>query len=163
MRKIGSVAACLATAAMLMAGCGSSSDDDSGNAAVSGEAQRPRSAEELVRELYGAIARNDAATACALFTPSGQAEFIEGHGMPTCEAAVDSIANQLDDPDAFANPSIEIDDPNADELDEWCSEGIVVEGYYETNPDVEVAAFGYRRQADGTWAVISYNTSSCGG
>ena len=50
-----------------------------------------------------------------------------------------------------SDPNVEIGDPNAVELDEWCSDGIAVDGFYETTPDVEVAAFGYRRQADGTW------------
>jgi hypothetical protein len=60
-------------------------------------------------------------------------------------------------------PSVEIDDPAAVTLDEWCSKGISVRIPENAlaRPSA-VAAFGYTRQADGTWQVTSYNTQSCG-
>jgi hypothetical protein len=143
------------------AGCG---DDDGAGGAFAGGPKQPTSAEGLVDALYGALGHNDAATACGLFSPSGQAEFVEGVGMPTCEAAVDSIAQQVVDAEAFAHPTVEIDDPAATALDEWCSTGIQVgvpEGALTDNR--YLAAFAYTRQPDGTWQVTGYNTSSCGG
>ncbi len=133
-------------------------DTVDGGGAVAG----PDNVEELVNALYGALAANDAATACALFSPSGVVEFYEGHGMPTCEATVDSIAQDIDDPDAFARPTIELDDPAATEVNEWCGEGISVDIPAGAG-DGAVAAFAYSQQADGTWLVTGYNTSSCGG
>jgi len=106
----------LVVAGLLLAGCG---DDDGGSGAFPGGGQKlPTSAEGLVDALYGALGHNDAATACGLFSPSGQAEFVEGVGMPSCEAAVDSIAQQVVDPESFSHPTIEIDDPAATTLDE---------------------------------------------
>lgn len=147
---------------LIIAGCGD--DDDTGSSVSGGgEVSRPTSAEDLVNQLYGALADNDPATACALFSPSGQSELIEGTQMPTCDAAVDSIAQQIVDPEAFASPTIEIDDPDARELDEWCSTGIHVSVSEGALADpAAVAAFGYTRQSDGTWQVTSYNTQTCG-
>jgi len=144
-------------------GEGGAAGEPSGMSGESGGATAPASAEELVGALYSALAVNDAATACALFSPAGEAEFIKGTDMPGCEAAVDSIAREVVDPEAFARPTVEIDDPAAVALDEWCSDGISVripEGAL-AHPSA-VAAFGYARQANGTWQVTSYNTQSCG-
>ena len=156
----------LVVAGLLLVGCG---DDDGGafpaggqKLPVDSQAELPTSAEGLVDALYGALGHNDAATACGLFSPSGLAA--EGAGMPSCEAAVDSIAQQVTDPEAFAHPSVEIDDPAATTLDEWCSTGIQVdvpEGAL-TDPQY-LAAFAYTRQPGGTWQVTGYNTTSCGG
>jgi len=152
--------------ALAITGCGDDGGDltDGGSGGLTAQQALPTTAEDLVHQLYGAIAENDAATACALFSPSGQAEFIAGTRMPSCEAAVDSIAQDVADPAAFAQPAIEIDDPAATELDEWCSTGIRVDipvGALSDSGDI--AAFAYTRQPDGTWQVTDYNTSSCGG
>ena len=164
MLQIRRIAAGVLIGALTVAGC----SDDSGGALPTKSAgpaspPGPTNAEDLVLRLYGAIAGNDAATACALFSPSGQAELVDGTGMPSCEAAVDSIAQQVADPAAFAHPTIEIDDPGAAELDEWCSTGIHVDipDGALTDPGA-VAAFAYTRQPDNTWQVTAYNTTSCG-
>lgn len=169
MRRFGSVAlGVVVVGGMLAVGCGSGGDDDGGgNGGVFGGAKAPRTAEQLVEDLYGALAIDDADNACALFSPSGQAKFVEGTGMPDCAAAVDAIANQVEDREAFAHPTIEIDDPEADDLDEWCSQGISVnwpdlDAVYDRNGPTALAAFAYGKQVDGTWAVTDYNTSSCG-
>ncbi|HEV7760641.1 MAG TPA: hypothetical protein VGO78_16670 [Acidimicrobiales bacterium] len=156
---------------LLLVGSSGCGNDDGGGAFPGGQKQPlatqpelPTSAEGLVDALYGALAHNDAATACGLFSPSGQAAFVEGAGMPTCEAAVDSIAQQVVDAEAFAHPTVEIDDPAATTLDEWCSTGIHVstpEGALTDNG--YLAAFAYTRQPDGTWQVTDYTTTSCGG
>jgi hypothetical protein len=164
MRRFGSVA--LGVGGMLAVGCGSG-EDDGGGGDTFGGTKAPRTAEQLVEDLYGALAIDDADTACALFSPSGQAKFVEGTGMPDCAAAVDAIANQVEDREAFAHPTIEIDDPEADDLDEWCSQGISVnwpdlDTVYDRNGPTALASFAYGKQVDGTWAVTDYNTSSCG-
>lgn len=144
-------------------GEGGAAGEPPGMTGEGGRATAPASAEELVGALYSALAVNDAATACALFSPAGEAEFVEGTGVPDCESAVDSIAREVIDPEAFARPTVEIDDPAAVSLDEWCSQGIRVripEGAL-ARPSA-VAAFGYAREANGTWQVTSYNTQSCG-
>jgi len=157
--KMGALVGALALSAV---GC---SDDDGDAANPLGGAATPSApdnVEDLVNTLYGALADNDASTACALFSPSGQVEFIEGHDMPTCEAAVDSIAQAITDAEAFAHPTIELDDPNATEVDEYCGSGISVR-VPDGAGDGVIAAFGYSQQPDGTWLVTSYSTSSCGG
>jgi hypothetical protein len=171
----GVLAAALALSAV---GCGG--DDDAGlplNGGANGEGDTgdgldggdsgatpagPDNVEDLITTLYGALAANDAATACALFSPSALVEFYEAHEMPTCEAAVDSIAQEIEDPDAFAHPAIELDDPAATEVDEYCGRGISVD-IPEGAGDGAIAAFRYSQQPDGTWLVTRYNTNSCGG
>lgn len=143
---------------------GDPGDDAFGLGEDGGTVALPTSAQELVETLYGALAVNDVATACALFSPTGLAELSEGTGMPGCGAAVDSIAQEVVDPEAFAHPAIEVEDPDARELDEWCGTGISVDIPDGAMDDWDaLAAFGYTRQPDGTWLVTSYNTTSCGG
>jgi hypothetical protein len=167
MSRVGAVAVCLGVGALLIGGCGGG-DDDGGAFGSGSKAKRPATAEELVLGVYGALARNDADAACGLFTPSGEAKLLEGTRMPSCEAAVDAIANQVLDPEAFAEPTVEIDDPAATDLDEWCSTGIQVgwpdggEVYDRNGPTGDLGAFAYGRQVDGTWAVTDYSTNSCG-
>ena len=159
MRETRRIAAGILIGALVIGGCG---DDDGGNALTAKQAP-PTTAEDLVHRLYGALAENDAATACALFSPAGQAEFVAGTGMPTCEAAVDAIAQDVVDRKAFAQPTIEIDDPAARELNEWCSMGIQVTLPEDALSDPRaLAAFAYTRQPDNTWQVTAYNTTTCG-
>ena len=158
MRETRRIAAGSLIGALTIGACG---DDDGGT--FTAEQAPPTTAEDLVHRLYGALAADDAATACALFSPAGQAEFVEGTGMPTCEAAVDAIAQEVVDRKAFAQPTIQIDDPAARELNEWCSMGIHVtlpEGAL-SDPRT-LAAFAYTRQPDNTWQVTAYNTTTCG-
>jgi hypothetical protein len=138
---------------------------DGGAADPFGEAggvAAPDNVEDLITRLYGALAANDAATACALFSPSAVVEFYEGHGMPTCEATVDSIAQEIDDPDAFAHPAVVLDDPSATSVEVSGGWGIRVDAPVGGGEGA-AAAFGYSQQPDGTWLVTSYNTNSCGG
>jgi len=157
-----SVRAVVALAVVLaMSACGD--DDDGGLLGVAGggpATERPATAEDLVRELYGAIARNDAATACSLFTPSGEATLLEDTGMPSCEAAIDLMAQDVEDPETYGDVSIEVSDPGATELDEWCGDGgiDVQPGDGSNGPP---GAFYYAGQAEGGWAVTEFNSTSC--
>jgi hypothetical protein len=153
------VAAVLAVALVVTA-CG---DDDGGllgDTRGGSTTELPATAEDLVRELYGAIARNDAATACALFTPSGEATLLEDTGMPSCEAAIDLMAQDVDDPETYGDVSIDISEPSATELDEWCGDGgiDVQPGDGSNGPP---GAFYYAEQAAGGWAITEFNSTSC--
>jgi hypothetical protein len=136
--------------------CGN--DDQGGGGG--GPDGRPATVEELVRALYGAIGRNDADTACALFTPSGEATLLEDTAMPSCEAAIDLMAQDVVDPATYGDVTIEVLDPRATELDEWCGPATI---------EVEVGdgghgpfgAFYYAQQPDGSWAVAGFNNTEC--
>jgi hypothetical protein len=163
MHRLGAVAVGLGIGALLIGGCGGGGPD----ASKGSKAARPRTAEALVLDLYGGLAHNDADATCGLFTPSGEAELLAGTRMPSCVAAVDAVANQVLDAEAFAAPTIEIDDPAATRLDEWCSTGIHVgfdpESFDRNGTTGDLGGFAYTEQPDGTWAVTGYNTTSCGG
>jgi hypothetical protein len=134
--------------------------DDNDRGGGGGPDGRPATVEELVRALYGAIGRNDAGTACALFTPSGEATLLEDTAMPSCEAAIDLMAQDVLDPATYGEVTIEILDPGATELDEWCGPATI---------EVEVGdgshgppgAFYYAQQPDGGWAVTEFNNTEC--
>lgn len=150
-RAIGAAALvlCLAVAA-----CGG----DKGSFAEAAKG-RPETVEDLVRELYRAIARDDAATACALFTQAGELALLDDTHLTTCTESIHALAIELSDPDAYADLTVELEDPTASEYDEWCSGGISV--IPEEGDDYLPGSFAYAEQSDGGWAVVGFNISEC--
>jgi hypothetical protein len=155
-----SVRALALAVVLVVTACGG--DDDGGLLDGPGgqtATERPGTVEDLVRQLYGAIGRNDAATACSLFTPSGEATLLEDTGMPSCVAAIDLLAQEVEDPEAYGDVSIEVLDAGATELDEWCGGTIEVEVGDGTNGPP--GSFYYAEQPQGGWAVVEFNSTGC--
>jgi hypothetical protein len=142
------------TVCLAVAACGGDGNDEAFGGAVKG---RPETVEELVRELYGAIGRNDPDTACALFTERGEYALLDQTGESTCADVIYVMAMEAEDPDAYADPTVTLDAPDASEYDEWCSQGITV----DVGDDPPPGAFSYAEQPEGGWAVVGFNTSEC--
>jgi hypothetical protein len=153
-RSARAITVAMLAVAATAAGCG----DDDGQG--SGPDGRPATVEELVRALYGAIGRDDADTACALFTPSGEATLLEDTAMPSCEAAIDLMAQDVVDPETYGNVTIEVLDPGATELDEWCGPATIEVEVGDGGPGPS-GAFYYAQQPGGGWAVTEFNNTEC--
>ena len=159
------LAVCLAVAACGGGGGGGGENvfGDGGEDVFGGSSKRrPESVEALVRELYRAMASDDTEAACALFTERGEYALLDETGEASCQDVMHVIAMEADDPEAFAEPEITIDEPGRTEYDEYCSDGITVDVVEEVD-DWPYGAFAYAEQPEGGWAVVGFNTNSCGG
>ncbi|WP_016698056.1 hypothetical protein [Actinoalloteichus spitiensis] len=142
--------------------CSAPAPPPSGSPAPSAEGAPPVTAdghgpEATVRELYGLVAENRSREACQLLVGRANDAFRANHRAMYCHLAVEELAGQVTDPDAYSDPGFpsEHRDPPAG------GETSISSCQLEVVGGPRLGTLDLAEQPDGRWLVVDHHAETC--